>query len=68
MVGECITVKITRSDENGVGTVCEIGNLNKYELLAAVGTLVSDCVEASEGELDVENFVSAIIGCHYLGL
>lgn len=68
MVGECITVKITQSDENGVGTYCEIGNLTKHELLAAVGTLVSDCVSASEGELDVENFVSAIRGCHYLGL
>lgn len=68
MIGECITVKITQSDENGVGTYCEIGNLNKYELLAAVGTLVSDCVKASEGELDVGNFISAIIGCHCLGL
>lgn len=68
MVGEKITVTITQSDENGVGTECEVGNLNKHELLAAVGTLVSDCVLASEGELDVENFVSAIRGCHYLGL
>lgn len=65
MVGERITVTITQSDETGVGTSCEIGELNKYELMAAVGTLVSDCVRAAKGELDVENFVAAIRGCYY---
>lgn len=65
MVGESITVTITQSDESGVGMSCEIGELNKYELMAAVGTLVSDCVKAAKGELDVENFVAAIRGCYY---
>lgn len=68
MVGESITVTITQSDESGVGTHCEIGELNKYELMAAVGTLVSDCVKYSDGELDVENFVAAIRGCYYENL
>lgn len=65
MVGESITVTITQSDESGVGTSCEIGELDKYELMAAVGTLVSDCVKAAKGELDVENFVAAIRVCYY---
>lgn len=65
MVGESITVTITQSDESGVGTSCEIGELNKYELMAAVGTLVSDCVKAAKGDLDVENFVAVIRGCYY---
>ena len=68
MIGESITVTITKSDEEGVGTSCEIGELNKHELLAAVGTLVSDCVEASEGQLDIEDFIKAIRGCYYLNL
>lgn len=68
MIGESITVTITQSDEKGVGTSCEIGELNKHELLAAVGTLVSDCVEASEGQLDIENFIKAIRGCYNLKL
>lgn len=68
MVGESITVTITQSDEKGVGTSCKIGELNKYELLAAVGTLVSDCVKASEGQLDIENFIKAIRGCYHLKL
>ena len=65
MVGDSIKVIITQSDENGIGTHCEIGDLNKWELMAAVGTLVSDCVKYSDGELDVENFVAAIRGCYY---
>lgn len=65
MVGESITVTITQSDETGVGTSCEIGELNEYELMAAVGTLVSDCVKAAKGELNIENFLAAIRKCYY---
>lgn len=68
MVGESITVTITQSDEKGVGTYCEIGELNKFELMAAVGTLISDCVKYSDGQLDVENFVAAIRSCYYENL
>lgn len=68
MVGESITVTITQSDEKGVGTHCEIGELNKFELMAAAGTLISDCVKYSDGQLDVENFVAAIRSCYYENL
>ena len=68
MVGESIKVIITQSDEKGIGTTCEIGDLNKWELMAACGTLVSDCVKASEGQLGIENFVAAIRGCYYENL
>ena len=67
MVGESIKVTITQSDHKGVGTSCEIGELNMYELLAAVGTLVSDCARYSD-ELDIENFISAIRSCFYENL
>lgn len=62
MTGESIKVTIISSDERNIETDCKIGELNNVELLAAVGTLVSDCVTKSE--LDIENFIAAIRWCY----
>lgn len=65
MVGAFLKVTITQYDKNGVATSTELGDLNKYEILAAIGTLAADCVELSEGQLDIENIVAAVRGCYY---
>lgn len=69
MVGSDIKAVVAESGPNGeVHIETEIDNLlTNEEMLAAVGSLVTDMVEMSKGTLDVENFIYVIRAIHYNG-
>lgn len=69
MIGSKITARIDeKTGPEGVYVLTEIDdNMTTYEMLAAVGSLVTDCIEVSGGKLDVENFVAVIRGIHNEG-
>lgn len=69
MIGSKITARIgEKTGPEGIHVQTEIDdNMTTYEMLAAVGSLVTDCIEVSGGKLDVENFVAAIRGVYYEG-
>lgn len=69
MIGSKIEATVKEPNENGdihIST-CISDDIDIYESLAAVGSIVTDLVKMSNGRLDVENFVAAIRGIHYNG-
>lgn len=66
MIGSKITARIgEKTGPEGVHVQTEIDdNMTAYEMLAAAGSLVTDCIEVSGGKLDVENFVTVIRRIH----
>lgn len=69
MIGSKIEAIVKEPNDNGdvhIST-CIDDDIDIYESLAAVGSIVTDLVEMSNGKLDVENFVAAIRGIHYNG-
>ena len=69
MIGSKIEAVVKEPNENGhvhIAT-CIDDDIDIYESLAAVGSIVTDLVKMSNGKLDVENFVAAIRGIHYNG-
>lgn len=67
MIGSKIEAVVKEPNENGdvhIATYID-DDIDIYESLAAVGSIVTDLVEMSDGKLDVENFVAAIRGIHY---
>lgn len=70
MIGSEIKAIVGESNENGDMHIhTELDNdLTPEEMLAAVGSIVTDCVTLSNGKLDVENFVNIIRAMHYNGL
>lgn len=69
MIGSKIEAVVKEPNENGDVHIetCIDDDIDIYESLAAVGSIVTDLVEMSNGKLDVENFVAAIRGIHYNG-
>lgn len=70
MIGSEIKATVGEPNENGdvhIHTVLD-DELTPEEMLAAVGSIVTDCVTLSNGKLDVENFVYIIRAMHYNGL
>ena len=70
MIGSEIKATVGKQNENGdvhIHTVLD-NELTPEEMLAAVGSIVTDCVNLSNGKLDVENFVYVIRAVHYNGL
>jgi hypothetical protein len=69
MIGSKIEAIVKEPNENGdihIST-CIDDDIDIYESLAAVGSIVTDLITMSNGKLDVENFVAAIRGIHYNG-
>lgn len=69
MIGSKIEAVVKEPNENGdvhIST-CIDDDIDIYESLAAVGSIVTVLVEMSNGKLDVENFVAAIRSIHYNG-
>lgn len=69
MIGSKIEAVVKEPNENGdIHIITSIDDdIDIYESLAAVGSIVTVLVEMSDGKLDVENFVAAIRGIHYNG-
>lgn len=69
MIGSKIEAVVKEPNENGdIHIITSIDDdIDIYESLAAVGSIVADLVEMSNGRLDVENFVAAIRCIHYNG-
>lgn len=69
MIGSKIEAVVKEPNENGdVHIITSIDDdIDIYESLAAVGSIVTDLVEMSNGRLDVENFVAAIRDIYYNG-
>ena len=68
MIGSKIEAVVKEPNENGDVRISTcIDDIDIYKSLAAVGSIVTDLVEMSNGRLDVENFVAAIRGIHYNG-
>lgn len=68
MIGSKIEAVVKEPNENGdVHIMTCIDDIDIYESLAAVGSIVTDLIEMSNGKLDVENFVAAIRVIHYNG-
>lgn len=69
MIGSKIEAVVKEPNKNGdvhIST-CIDDDIDIYESLAAVGSIVTVLVEMSNWKLDVENFVAAIRGIHYNG-
>ena len=69
MIGSKIEIIVKEPNENGdihIKTRID-DDIDIYESLAAVGSIVTDLVKMSNGKLDVENFVAAIRGMYYNG-
>lgn len=69
MIGSKIEAVVKEANENGdihISTSID-DDIDIYESLVAVGSIVTDLVKMSNGKLDVEMFVSVIRGMHYNG-
>jgi len=69
MIGSKIEAVVNEPNENGdihIST-CIDDDIEIYESLAVVGSIVTDLITMSNGKLDVENFVAAIRSIHYNG-
>jgi hypothetical protein len=69
MIGSKIKAIVKEPNENGDVHIetCIDDDIDIYESLAAVGSIVTDLITMSNGKLDVENFVAAIRGIYYNG-
>ncbi len=69
MIGSKIEATVKEPNENGdihIST-CIDDNLTHEEMLAAAGSIISDFVKMTNGELDVEVFVNVIRAVYYNG-
>lgn len=69
MIGSKIEATVKEPNENGdihIST-CIDDDLTHEEMLAAAGSIISDFVKMTNGELDVEVFVNVIRAVHYNG-
>ena len=69
MIGSKICAEVKEPNENGdIHIATEIdNNMSTLEGLAAIGSIATDLVASSNGELDIEDNVRAIRVVYYRG-